>query len=379
MKEIWNQIQNIFSNSDITIGSIPLSTIIIVTVLMLLVLSLKSFFTNRILKVFESWTAKTETDLDDEFIASAKKPLGWLIILLGIWLSQIILATNLSPQLNELLSKWISLFFIIILGTIIYRAAKLIGYLFGLLADKTDIEFDDLFIPYVPLFVETTVVIVVLIKASNLLLGASAGALIGLLGGAGVAIGLICKDIIYDWCCTVIIYADQLYRPGQWLVVDGISGFVKVMHIGLRSTKLWVWEWASIKQVPNSQMINGVVENWDQNRGDTPEWGFTGYLKIDFLSADKVNIIFDGLQELLSSVNGINGKPSVMFKGLEGNARVFKYIVYIDPNVYFGSAKNINLEILKLLEREGIDSLNVYLVTDPKSDKDMMTQVNERN
>ena len=379
MTEIRNGIQNIFSNSDITIGNIPLSKIIIVAVLMLLILGLKSFFTQRIIKVFESWTAKTETELDDEFIASAKKPLGWLIILAGISLSQLILEAHLSPNLNEILAKWISLFFIIIIGTIIYRASKLIGYVFGLIADQTDIEFDDLFVPYVPLFVETVVVVVVLIKASNILLGASAGALIGLLGGAGVAIGLICKDIIYDWCCTVIIYSDQLYRPGQWLTVDGINGFVKVLNIGLRSTKLWIYEYASIKQVPNSKMIAGVVENWDQNRSDTLEWGLTGTLKIDFISADQSSRIFDGLQELLGSVTGIIGKPIVLFKGLEGNARVFKYIAYLDPNAYFPSAKKINMEILRLLEREGIDSLNVYLVTDPKTNKEIMAQVNALN
>ena len=69
-------------------------------------------------------------------------------------------------------------------------------------------------------------------------------------------------------------------------------------------------------------------------------------------------------------------EPAVMFKGLEGNARVFKYLGYIPPNVYFSTAKNINLEILRLLEREGIDRLQVYLVIDPKTQKEMIAQVN---
>lgn len=379
MEKIWNEIQILFSNSDITISNIPLSKIIVVALLMLLTLALKSLFAKRVIRFFESLAEKTKTDLDDEFIAKVKKPLGWLFILAGIWLSQLILANNLSPQLNETLSKLIGLLFVVIIGMIVYHAAKLIGYLFGLLATQTDTEFDDLFIPYVPLFVEIIVILVVAIKASELLLGASAGALIGLLGGAGVAIGLLCKDIIYDWCCTVIIYADNLYRPGQWLLVDGISGFVKVKHIGLRSTTLWVWEWASIRKIPNSKMINGVVENWNQDRGDTLEWGITGQLKIDFLSADQTSRVFDGLLELLNSMDGIYENPQVMLKGLEGNSRIFKYLAYLDPNTYFVTVKNINIEILKLLEREGIDSLNIYLVTDPKTNKDLMAQASNLN
>ncbi len=374
MKETWNQIQNVFSALNITVANIPLSKIIIVSVILLMVLALRAFFIKRIINAIESLTAKTETTLDDELIAAIKKPLALLVILAGIWISQLILADNLSAQLNETLQKLISLSFVIIVGYIIYRSAKILGYLLGLLTAKTDTELDDLIVPYIPLFVEITVGTVVVIKVSEVLLGASAGALLGLLGGAGVALGLLFKDIIYDWCCTVIIYVDDLYRPGQWVIVEGIEGFAKIVHIGIRSTELWSWEWASIKKLPNSKMISGVVENWDQNRGDTLEWGMVGTLKIDFLSADKSSRIVDGIQEILSSMNVI--EPAVMFKGLEGNARVFKYLGYIPPNVYFSTAKNINLEILRLLEREGIDRLQVYLVIDPKTQKEMIAQVN---
>ena len=379
MERIWEQIQNIFSNLDISINNIPLSQIIIVAVVMSLILALRRFFTQRIIKAIESFTAKTETTLDDEFIAAIKKPLGWLIILAGVWISQLILADNLSPQLNEAFEKLISLSLVMIIAWAIYSSATVLGHLLGLLATKTNTELDDLIVPHIPQLIQTVVVIVVIIKSSEVLLGASAGALIGLLGGAGVALGLIFKDIIYDWCCTVIIYLDDLYRPGQWLVVDGIDGFVKVVRIGLRSTMLWVWECGSVKKVPNSKMIDGLVENWDQNRGETLEWGITGTLQIDFLSAEQTSRVIDGLLELLNSMDDIYENPMVTFKGIEGNARIFKYLAYVAPNAYFTAAKNINMEILRLLEREGINNLQIYLVTDHKSKKEMMEQVTNLN
>ena len=301
MQEIWNQIQHTLTYLDITVGNIHLSKIIVVSVILVLSLAFKNLFVKRIIKVVEFYVAETETTLDDELINSIKKPLSWLILLTGIWFSQLILKDVLSPQLNEIFSKLISLSFAIIISYIIYRSASLLGYLLGLAAAKTNTELDDLLIPYIPLLIEVGVVVFAILKTSEVLLGASAGALIGLLGGAGVALGLLFKDIIYDWCCTVIIYIDNLYRSGDLVEISGLPGFIKVEAIGIRTTKLWMTGSGTILKLPNSKMITGIVENWSQNRGNGTEWGIQTTLKIDNISAQMVGKICDAIQELILS------------------------------------------------------------------------------
>ena len=216
-------------------------------------------------------------------------------MLIGVWIAHLIVGVHLSSQLNEVIDKFTSVFLIIILGLTVYRLSSVLGQIVGLLAEQTETELDDLIVPYLPKLFQTAAIVAILIKCSELLLGASAGALIGLLGGAGVALGLLLKDIIYDWFCTVVVYVDDLYRPGHWGTVAGVAGggFVKVLSIGLRSTKLLVWEWGSITKVPNSRMINGGFENWSQNQGEQSEWGMVVKLKIDFISAEQTDRIID--------------------------------------------------------------------------------------
>ncbi|WP_445245128.1 mechanosensitive ion channel domain-containing protein [Microcoleus sp. OTE_8_concoct_300] len=49
--------------------------------------------------------------------------------------------------------------------------------------------------------------------------------------------------------------------------MEGIDGIVQVLEIGIRTTKLRLAKWDSIKKIPNSKMITGIVENWSQNPG----------------------------------------------------------------------------------------------------------------
>ncbi|NES81543.1 MAG: mechanosensitive ion channel family protein [Moorea sp. SIO2B7] len=378
MTEIWTQIQPILFNTELTFINIPVGKIILVIIILLLIFALKKFFVKRITNTIEVLTSQTETDLDDQLIVAIKKPLGWLVLLVGVWIAHLILGVHLSSQLNGLIDKFTSVFLILILGLTLYRLAPLLGQMVGLLAAKTETELDDLIVPYIPKLFQTAAIVMIVIKCSELLLGASAGALIGLLGGAGVALGLLLKDIIYDWFCTVVVYVDNLYRPGDWGIVSGVAGggFVKVVSIGLRSTKLWVYEWGSIQKVPNSRMINGGFENWSQDQGEEKEWGIVVTLKIDSILAKQTARIIDKLEKIVESVEELTNKYSVFLDKLEGNARVIKIKTYAYPNLYASAKTKLNLAILSVLEEEGVDTPQSHVVTDPKTNQQMMQELN---
>jgi MscS family membrane protein len=361
---LGKQIKEKLLDSHITVAQIPLNKIVLVVAIITLTQLLRGLFFSIAIKRIKHFTSGTDTTLDDELVEILEQPSGWLIFIAGLWIVQVILAENLNPQVSEMLAKILSLSAIVAVAYIVYRASPLLGEILRKLTLNTKTELDDLLVPYVPRLFQTAALAVVVLKASELLLGASANALIGLLGGAGITFGLLLKDIIYDWFCTIVIYTDNLYRPGDWVMVEGIDGIVQVLEIGIRTTKLRLAKWDSIQKIPNSKMITGIVENWSQNPGSEQSFGINLILKIDGISAEKTAIICDSIRELPKSINSLHDEGLIWLDRLEQNARVINIRVFSNNiDFYEKSCEQLNIDILSLLEKEGINTLHLEFRT----------------
>ncbi|MFN6536189.1 MAG: mechanosensitive ion channel family protein [Nostoc sp. EkiNYC01] len=371
MEAVWNTVKNI------NYSGIPVSKIVAVLAILTLTQVLRRLFIAAIIKNIERLTSKTKSTLDDELVAVLKPSLGWLILIGGIWLSKVILADQLGPQLNEAIGKTLNFTVVFIVAYIVYRGSSIFGQIIANVLLHTETELDELLRPLMPKVFQSVAIIVLAIKVSEIFLGQSAAALVGLLGGAGITLGLLLKDIVYDWFCTLIIYSDNLYREGDWVGVSGLEGFVQVLNIGFRTTTLHVTKWGSIIKMPNSRMITGIVENWSQNPGKELKWGINLILKIDGISARQTARICAAIQEMPKSIPGFSPSCTVRFKKIEENARVIELIAFVnDDNLYYEAEKNLNLAILELLEQEEIDSLYVKLETSPEKFKQSQNAIN---
>jgi MscS family membrane protein len=318
------------------------------------------------------WTCQTESTVDDQFVEIIKPPLGWLIFLAGVWIAGLILAPELGEPLRQGLNQILNGIAVSIVAYLIYCLSPLVGQVLGEMTTKTETELDDLLVSFLPKLFQAAAIVVFILKASELFLGASASAIVGLLGGAGVAFGLLIKDVIYDWFCTVLIFTDQIYRPGDRLTVAGIDGFVTVLEIGLRSTKLRVIKWDAIQKIPNSKMIGGVVENWTQSPTEQSSYGINLTLKIDNLSATKAERVYRALQEIPKSLEMVSDQSLVRLEGVEGNARVFRLRAFVqDWEQYYEAEAAVNLAILQMLEQEAIAQLQIILTAEaePRSQR----------
>ncbi len=362
MEAVWNTLKNL------DYSGIPVGKIIAAIIILTLAQTLRRFVVAVIVKTIERWTKKSKTDLDDELIAILKPSLSWLILIAGLWVVKEILAKELGPQLSETIGRTLNLIVVFIVTYAVYRASSILGQIIASLVLHTDTDVDRLLRPLMPKLFQSAAVVVIAIKVSEIFLGQSAGALVGLLGGAGITIGLLLKDIVYDWFCTIIIYSDNLYREGDWVGITGVEGFVQIKEIGFRTTTLHVYQWGSILKMPNSKMITGIVENWSQNPGDELKWGLVLTLKIDFISAKQTARICDSIRVMPSYIKGLSKEIIVRFSQIENNARVIKIVTFVnDESLYFDAEKDLNLAILELLEKEGIDFLNVKLRTSPEN------------
>lgn len=369
------QFLDILKNIDFS--GFPIGKILLVIVILTMTQVLRRFFVATIIKFIEGLTAKTESTLDDELIAIVKPALSWLILMGGLWLVKEILADNIGMELSATITRILNLIFVFIVAYVVYRSSSIFGQIIANLVLHTETELDELLRPLMPKIFQSAAIVVLAIKISEIFLGQSAAALVGLLGGAGITLGLLLKDIVYDWFCTIIIYSDNLYREGDWVSVTGLQGFVQIISIGFRTTTLHVYQWGSIVKMPNSKMITGIVENWSQNPGDELKWGISLTLKIDNISSQQTARICNAIREIPSSINGLSSEIIVRFSHIENNARVIKVVCFVnDENLYFEAEKNFNLAILELLEQEGINFLYVDLRTDPEKYKQSQKGVN---
>ncbi len=145
---------------------------------------------------------------------------------------------------------------------------------------------------------------------------------------------------------------------------------VQVLNIGFRTTTIHDTVWASIIKVPNSKMISVIVSNWSQSAEEGGKFGINLHLKIDGISAQQTSHICDKIAEMPATIPGCYEKCLVRFKKIEQNARVLEIRAYVTSlSFYFAAERKLNLGILELLEREGIDSLYIELETNPVRNK----------
>lgn len=360
----------VLTNFNFDLTEIPWIKIIATIVILTLTQLLRRFLASTIIRGLEKLAHKTRTSLDDELLEVFKPSVSWLVLIAGIWFVKNLWTAEIGAEFTTAIDGLLSYIIIFIIAYVVYRSSSIFGQLIADQLLHTDTELDELLRPLMPKIFQAIAIIVLVIKISEIFLGKSAGALVGLLGGAGITLGLLFKDIIYDWFCTLIIYSDGLYREGDWVGITGVDGFVEIKKIGFRTTTLHISKWGSIMKMPNSQMISGIVDNWSQNPGKELKWGLCLTFKIDNIPAKQVARICDRIQEIPQTIAGLMPSCTVRFGQIEQNARVIEVRTFVnDANLYFDAERNLNLAVLELLEQEGIDFLFVEIESNPSSYK----------
>lgn len=339
--------------------SILILTEILLTLLLTIVV--KQIVVTIVIKQIKIISKKQEININENFIKNLKKQLSWLVYIGSIWIVKIILNDYIDPQLSSVIREIINLAGVIIVAVIIYHTARILGKILLSLTAKISPEVNNILAPFVPRLLRFAAIAIVAIKAADILLGTSATAIVGLLGGAGLTLGLLFKDVISEWVAMVIIFADHLYQVGDFLELRDEDEVCKVLEIGLRSTKLRHNSSESVLKIPNSQMINGIVKNFTQNPGDEPIAGLVYNIKIDNLSSEKLDSFCQRLEKIPPLVDVLNSEDfSVVFEGIEKNARKIRFkVITNQPWKYKNAQHETSKAILAALEKEGIDLLSV--------------------
>ena len=356
-----------FFDTKLEIFGIPGLKLLIATLILVFSFLFRKLFSEIAINNIKRITKRTKTELDDALIDILNPPVGFLIILLGIALTQMVLGP-INSIVDKTFSKSLDFGFVIVFCWLIYRSADVFTRFFERMAKRTATELDDLIAPYITKVIKIAAVLIVVLKSAEIFLGLSAAALFGLLGGMGLTLGLVFKDIIANWFGTGIIYIDNLFREGDWIQLDdGKMVDADVEEIGIRSTKFRNFD-KTVSIVPNALIANGIIKNWSRMYKRRVKYNFT----IDGIFTDKLEKLLTDIRDILTNNPDVHQEfHMVNFRELNGNSRVLRLYYFTNTTIWKDHEQvreNINLQILKLFEKEGIDKL-AYTIVDLSDDR----------
>jgi len=243
----------------ITIENTLMRAGVVLLIFISLAFMIKFIFTKLLYKLVK----ETETEIDDRIIATAKGPVLFLILILGLYVSGRILGWNTRFSFYN--NIYLTIITLLVFSVIAQIIMILIHGARENISGKNIKVFDNKVFPLFEKalkFVLFVVYLFVLFKIWKI-------DLTPLLAGAGVmglAVAFAAQESIANFFGGISLFADKAFEIGDYVIVDDkYRG--EIIDLGLRSTKLKTRDDVLVV-VPNSVMANSKVIN---ESGITPK------------------------------------------------------------------------------------------------------------
>ena len=226
-------------------------------VIVLLALSL-GYLVNRIIDRLETQANKSLTVWDDALIEACRKPVIWLIWILGVNFAASIAAQKMDSPVQALIDP-INRLALIFLATIfitsfIKRAERNLLH-----PDYMAKPIDATTVRAVGKLLRAAVIITALLVAMQLF-GYSISGLLAFGGIGGIAVGFAAKDLLANFFGGLMIYLDRPFSVGDWVRSPDKEIEGTVEDIGWRLTRIRTFDQRPL-YIPNSVFASISVEN----------------------------------------------------------------------------------------------------------------------
>ena len=206
-------------------------------------------------------------------MARISKKIGWEIIkksffpsitfllFIGAYIFyKIQIVQKISPELQQIMKKYIGTIFIISVVFIVQRiAGAVLGWYKENIAAKTKTELDDKLVPLLRRTVKVIIWVIALLIILPLY-GVNISALIATLGVSSLAIALAAQDTIANVIAGFLIMVDTPFRIGDKIKIPS-GEIVEVLDIGVRRSK-FLSEDKAIIIVPNLDLSKSKIVNY---------------------------------------------------------------------------------------------------------------------
>ena len=216
------------------------------------------FLANRAMGRLEARAVQTKTVWDDALIEASRKPLVWLIRILGINFAASIALQKMESQLLTLIepANQLAVIFLgaLFLNNFIKRAENN-------LVDPSFVSkpMDMTTMRAVARLLRSAVIITAVLSAMQIL-GISISGLLAFGGIGGLAVGFAAKDLLANFFGGLMIYLDRPFSVGDWVRSPDQEIEGTVEDVGWRLTRIRTFDKRPL-YIPNSVFANISVEN----------------------------------------------------------------------------------------------------------------------
>ncbi len=316
-------------------------------VIVVVALSL-GYAVNRIVDKLEAHTAKTFTVWDDALIEACRKPLIWLIWILGINFAAGVAAQKMDSGLYALVDpiNRIALIFLgsLFLTNFIKRAERNLVH-----PDYIAKPLDETTVRAVGKLLRAAVIITAVLIAMQLF-GYSISGLLAFGGIGGIAMGFAAKDLLANFFGGLMIYLDRPFSVGDWVRSPDKEIEGTVEDIGWRLTRIRTFDKRPL-YIPNAAFTNISVEN--PSRMTNRRIHETVGIRYDDLH--KMDAIVDQVKTMLSEHPDIDNNLIMMVNFNKFAASSLDFFIYVftkttDWARYHQVKQDVLLKIAAIIE-----------------------------
>lgn len=345
------------------------------------------YVANRFLNVMGQRLERTSNVWDDALFQAARRPVSFLILILGlVWAVQIsdsYLESELfSPQNLELVRK---LSFIVLITTFLVKFISLVEARVldklkaGQSSDQT--QLDPTTLHALAKLIRLAIVISSVLVALPTI-GIEITALLAFGGVGGIAIGFAAQDLLSNFFGGLMIYLDRPFAIGDWVRSPDreIEGTVET--IGWRLTVVRTFDKRPL-YIPNAVFNTIVVENPSRmtNRRINEKIG------IRYKDSNKMSTIVRDVKTMLENHEDIDATQTLIvnFNGYGASSLDFFFYTFTKTTnwIRFHEVKeDVMLKIVDIVHKNGADFAFPTTTLDGLSQnllQNMMKEVNKQS
>ncbi len=355
---------NIKEYLDYSFFGISLLQILVAFIAFIGLFALRKPFSMLISGILLSLTRKSRTELDDKVIGAIRKPLEYLVIIIGLYIAVMILRLPTKPA-NVLFfaMSLIKAMVILDITWLLLQTVDAFAEHFASLTKGTETKMDDQIVPLLRTATKTLIGILgFVVIVQNM--GYSVTGLMAGLGIGGLALALAAQDTLSNLFGSLTIFTDRPFQVGDYIKIGNIGGTVE--EVGIRITRLRTSE-KTLISIPNKEIASKAIDNMSLRL--KRRYNATIGLSYD-ITAEKLQQAIDATKSIVRKQDGVDPDESIVvsftdFGESSLNVLVRFYTPTSDYDEFLRVQQEVNLEIMRRLEELDVEitypCLSVYM------------------
>ena len=357
---------NNFQNWLVSLAGEKFVWIVELFLIVLVVLSL-GYILNRMIDRLEKRTAQTKTVWDDALVEASRKPLVWLVWILGINFAAAVAAEKMNSPIQVLIDP-INRVAVIFLGALFLNNFKRAEH--NLISPEFISDpVDPTTVKAVAKLLRASVIITALLIAMQLF-GYSISGLLAFGGIGGIAVGFAAKDLLANFFGGLMIYLDRPFSVGDWVRSPDKEIEGTVEDVGWRLTRIRTFDKRPL-YIPNAVFANISVENPSRmtNRRIYETIG------VRYSDLGVMSTIIDQVTEMLMQHEDIDSQQTMIVNFNQFSSSSLDFFIYTFTKttrwVEFHQIKqDVLLQVAAVIEANGAEiafpTSTVHLETPPE-------------